>query len=320
MGGEVHLSQEGQGTQVQEESDRSGSSQERTRRGEGQSEKVDRPSPTQRPDSGTQPIGGASPLHSHHVSLNHKEALKVAKNKGKRKPQKQKGYRSKGWHGESARHSLASRGIPTSPEESPGGGINITVVGMDSSTQAPPSRLTGIPGRPGLPTGLPGEPPIVSFAEDQALDQEIKEMEDRAVDFQSQIKITEIEIEGLKDERKSTEKIHRAERDELMSNLLGRKAGWFSSHRDLTPAKLKQYQNLEIKQKKSEGEMEAKIRGKQTALKTLKTRYKTGKRDVARKKDYVEDIKEMREKEQRKRVETLEQTRTLNRVIQEGQR
>ena len=240
--------------------------------------------------------------------------------KGKKKPQKSKGYKSsKGWHGEPTRHSLAAHGIPTSPENPQG--INITVVGMDSSTQQPsPSRLTGFPKTGIQPTGVVGEPPIVSFAEDQALDQEIRDMEDNTVDLQSQIKITEIDIASLKDERKSMEKIHRAERDELMSNLLGRKVGWFSSHRDLTPAKLKQYKDFETKQKKSEGEMEAKIRGKQTALKTLKTRYKTGKRDVARKKDYVEDIKEMREKEQRKRVETLEQTRTLNRVIQEGQR
>ena len=242
--------------------------------------------------------------------------------KGKR-PQKPKGHRSrKGWHGEPARHSLASHGVATTPEESPGGGINITVVGMDSSTQAAPSRLMGLPGvRPGVrPVGVVGEPPIVSFAEDQALDQEIRDMEDQVTDLQSQVKTTEIEIAGLKDERKSMERIHRAERDELMSKLLGRKVGWFSSHRDLSPAKLKQYRDFETKQKKSEGEMEAKIRGKETALKTLKARHKTRKRDVARRKDYIEDIKEMREKEQRERVKTLEQTRTLNRVIKEGQR
>lgn len=239
--------------------------------------------------------------------------------KNGKRPQKSKGHKSrKGWHGEPARHGLASRGITTTPEDVQKGGINITVVGMDSSTQAP-SRLTGLPGRPGVQPGLPGEPPVVSFAEDQALDQEIKEMEDQVTAFKTEIKTTEIEIAGLKDERKSMEKIHRAERDELMSNLLGRKAGWFTSYRDLSPPKLKQYRDFETKQKKSEGEMEAKIRGKQTALKTLKTRYKTGKRDVTRRKDYLEDIKAMREKEQRKRVETLEQTRTLNRVIKEGQ-
>ncbi len=226
----------------------------------------------------------------------------------------------KGWHGEPARHSLASHGIATAPEDVPKGGINITVVGMDSSTQAAPSRLMGLPGRVGLQPTVPGEPPVVSFAEDQALEQEIREMEDQVTAFKTEVKTTEIEIAGLKDERKSMERIHRAERDELMSNLLGRKAGWFTSYRDLSPAKLKQYRDFETKQKKSEGEMEAKLRGKQTALKTLKTRYKTGKRDVARRKDYLEDIKEMREKEQRKRVETLEQTRTLNRVIREGQR
>ena len=43
MGEEVHLSQEDQGPEGQEESDRSRSSQERTRRGEGQSKEVDRP-------------------------------------------------------------------------------------------------------------------------------------------------------------------------------------------------------------------------------------------------------------------------------------
>ena len=242
--------------------------------------------------------------------------------KNGKNPQRSKGHGSrKGWHGESARHSLASHGIATAPEDVPKGGININVVGMDSSTQAAPSRLTGLPGRLGVqPTGLPGEPPVVSFAEDQALEQEVREMEDQVTAFKTEIKTTEIEIAGMKDERKSMERIHRAERDELMSNLLGRKVGWFSSHRDLSPAKLKQYRDFETKQKKSEGEMEAKIRGKQTALKTLKTRYKTGKRDVSRRKDYLEDIKEMREKEQRKRVETLEQTRTLNRVIKEGQR
>lgn len=240
--------------------------------------------------------------------------------KNGKKPQKSKGCRSrKGWHGEPTRHSLASHGISTTPEN-PQGGINITVVGMDSSTQAGPSRLMGLPGRPGVQPGLPGEPPVVSFAEDQALDQEIREMEDQVTASKTLIKTTEIEIAGMKDERRSMERIHRAERDELMSNLLGRKVGMFTSHRDLSPAKLKQYRDFEIKQKKSEGEMEAKIRGKQTALKTTKTRYKAGKRDVARRKDYLEDIKEMREKEQRKRIETLEQTRTLNRVIKEGQR
>lgn len=245
----------------------------------------------------------------------------MARNKNGRKPQKPKGYKSrKGWHGEPARHSLASHGIPSSPEN-PQGGISINVVGMDSSTQASPSRLMGLPGRSGVqPTGLPGEPPVVSFAEDQALDQEIGELEDRVVELHSDIKTTEIEIAGMKDERRSMERIHKAERDELMSKLLGRKVGMFTSHRDLSPAKLKQYRDFETKQKKSEGEMEAKIRGKQTALKTTKARYKAGKRDVARKKDYLEDIKVMREKEQRKRVETLEQTRTLNRVIREGQR
>ena len=244
--------------------------------------------------------------------------------KNNRRPQRSKGHNStKGWRGEPARHSLASHGIQSAPEPSPqpGAGINITVVGMDSSTQPAPARLLGLPGvRPGVPPTVPGEPPVVSFAEDQALDQEMEEMEDRVADLKTQVKATEIEIAGLKDERKSMEKIHRAERDELMSRLLGRKVGWFTSHRDLSPAKLKQYRDFEIKQKKTEGEMQAKVRGKETALKTLKIRYKARKRDLSRRKDYLEDIKEMREKEQVERVKTLEQTRTLNRVIREGQR
>lgn len=241
--------------------------------------------------------------------------------RNKKRPQKQKGYTrsKKGWPDEPARHAMSARGIPTAEQNQPG--ININVVGMDSSTQAAPSRLTGLPGRPVVPpTGVPGEPPVVSFAEDQALDREIEEMEDRVTDLKTQVKATEIDIEGLRDERKSMQKIHRAERDELLSKLLGRKVGMFTSHRDLSPAKLKQLRDFETKQKKSEGEMEGKIRGKQTALKTLKVRYKTGKRDLSRKRDYIEDIKEMREKEQVERIKTLEQTRTLNRVIGEGQR
>ena len=241
--------------------------------------------------------------------------------RSKRNAQKSKGYNSrKGWHGEPARHAMSAKGIPTAEQSQPG--INITVVGMDSSTQPAPSRLMGLPGRPGVPppAGVPGEPPVVSFAEDQALDREIEEMEDRVTDLKTQVKTTEIEIAGMRDERKSMQKIHRAERDELLSKLLGRKVGMFTSHRDLSPAQIKQFRNFESKQQKSEGEMEGKIRGKETALKTFKIRHKTAKRDLSRRRDYIEDIKEMREKEQVERIRTLEQTRTLNRVIREGQR
>ena len=243
------------------------------------------------------------------------------KNKGRR-PQKQKGYpkSKKGWHGESNRHSLAARGIPTT-EGSPQPGININVIGMDSSTSQPGRSPVTLPGvRPGIPTGQTGEPPVVSFEEDREIEAQVKSMEDDISLLRGNLRAAELDLASLSDERKSQGNIQKAEKEEKMTHLFGKKPGWLTSVKDLPPGKQKEYQEFQIKQSKKLAEVDSKIASKKAEVKTMKARLSNQKHDLARRKDYLEDIKRMREKEQRKRVETLEQTRTLNRVIREGQR
>ena len=243
------------------------------------------------------------------------------KNKG-RKPQRQKGYnpKGKGWYGDPTRHSLASHGIPTT-EGSPQPGININVIGMDSSTSQPGRPPVTLPGvRPGVPTGLPGEPPVVSFEEDLQIEAEVKSMEDNISLLRGNLRAAELDLASLNDERKSQGNIQKAEKEEKLTHLFGKKPGWMTSVKDLPPGKQKEYQEFQTKQSKKLSEVDSKIASKKAEVKTTKARLSNQKHDLARRKDYLEDIKRMREKEQLKRVTTLEQTRTLNRLIKEGQR
>lgn len=246
--------------------------------------------------------------------------------KKRKRPQKQKGYskktKPKGWQGDSYRHSLASHGIPTT-EESSRGDININVVGMDSSNTSQPGRTgispTGI--RPGLTSGLsPSEQPVVSFQEDMEIENQIKTMEDDVSKLRGNLRATELDLATLKDERKSLSNIQKAEKEQKLTQLFGKKPGWFASVKDLSPTKQEDYQKFQQKQNQKAADLDAKIASKKAEVKTIKARLSNSKSDLSRRKDYLEDIKRMREKEQRKRVETLEQTRTLNRLIKEGQR
>jgi prefoldin subunit 5 len=230
--------------------------------------------------------------------------------------------KGKGWRYDSNRHALAARGIETAgPQTNPeGGNIVINVKGSETHESSQPSRPAFLPSGP--MTSGPEEPEgreaIVTFEEDEKLDKEIEDMQSSISGFDQRIKDSEAEYNNLRDEVNTQRSIHKTEQDELVTKLAGKKPGMWFNFKDLPPAKQKQFQALKLRQGKELAAIESKAQMKRAEIDTLRARKYAKDRELSRRLSQVRNIKGIREKEQLSRVKTLEETRTLNRLLEEG--
>jgi hypothetical protein len=229
--------------------------------------------------------------------------------------------RGKGWHNQSYRHALASRGIETASHPE-GGNITINVKGSETISQpARPALGPSIGMLPGGPSQAPSEeerPAIVTFEEDEKLDKELEDVRSQIGDYELKEKQVNADLESLRDEKNSLDRVHRVEHDELFTKLMGKRPGMFSSPRDLSPAAQKQLQNLKNRQNKENAALDVKINTKRSEADTYRERRRSKDRELNRMSRQVREVKEIRQEEQIKRAKTLEQTRTLNRLMEEG--